>query len=113
METADGQRSSIGDVLEAPSRAGTYFLTRNGRRVGALVVNGSAAESQLEQFTANELTERLHAARSLVAPNADAWSSMAFRGAARRSLLEPALLVALVLLAIEAVLIGARPRRMA
>jgi hypothetical protein len=113
METADGQRSSIGDVLEAPSRAGTYFLTRNGRRVGALVVNGSAAESQLEQFTANELTERLHAARSLVAPNADAWSSMAFRGAARRSLLEPALLVALVLLAIEAILIGARPRRMA
>jgi hypothetical protein len=38
---------------------------------------------------------------------------MAFRGAARRSLLEPALLIALLLLAIEAILIGARPRRMA
>ena len=113
LETVDGQRSAIGDVLEAPSRAGTYFMTRNGRRVGALVVNGSPAESQLEQFTASELSDRLHAARTLLAPDASAWSSMAFRGAARRSLLEPALLIALVLLAIEAILIGARPRRMA
>jgi hypothetical protein len=113
LESVDGQRTSIGEVLEAPSRAGTYFLTRNGRRVGALVINGSPAESQLEQFTASDLSQRLHAARALVAPDAPAWSSMAFRGAARRSLLEPALLVALVLLAIEAVLIGARPRRMA
>ena len=88
-------------------------MTRNGRRVGALVVNGSPAGSQLEQFTASELSDRLHAARTLLAPDASAWSSMAFRGAARRSLLEPALLIALVLLAIEAVLIGARPRRMA
>jgi hypothetical protein len=113
LESVDGQRTSFGEVLEAPSRAGTYFLTRNGRRVGALVINGSPAESQLEQFTASDLSQRLHAARALVAPDAPAWSSMAFRGAARRSLLEPALLVALVLLAIEAVLIGARPRRMA
>jgi hypothetical protein len=113
IETVDGQRTPLTDVLEAPTRAGTYFLTRNGRRVGALVVNGSPAESQLEQFTASELTDRLHAARTLVAPDAPAWSSMAFRGAARRSLLEPALLLALVLLAIEAILIGARPRRMA
>jgi hypothetical protein len=111
LETVDGQRTPIADVLEAPSRAGTYFLTRNGRRVGALVVNGAPAESQLEQFTASELTDRLHAARALVAPDASAWSSMAFRGAARRSLLETALLVALLLLATEAILIGARPRR--
>ena len=113
METADGQRSALADVVEAPSHAGTYFLTRNGRRVGALVVNGSPAESQLELFTASELSQRLHAARALVAPDAPAWSSMAFRGAARRSLLEPALLIALILLAVEAVLIGARPRRTA
>jgi len=113
METVDGQRSAISDVIEAPSHAGTYFLTRNGRRVGALVVNGSPAESQLEQFTTSDLSQRLHAARTLVAPDAGAWSSMAFRGAARRSLLEPALLIALILLTVEAIMIGARPRRAA
>ena len=113
FETVDGQRTPLGDVLEAPSRAGTFFLTRNGRRVGALVVNGRPSESQLEQFSAKDLSDRLHAARTLIAPDASAWSSMAFRGAARRSLLETALLVALILLATEAVLIGVRPRRMA
>jgi hypothetical protein len=49
--------------------------------------------------------------RALTANAQDSWSRMAFRAAARRSLIEPALLLALVLLIVEAVVIGARARR--
>jgi hypothetical protein len=41
------------------------------------------------------------------------WQATAFRGASRRSLIEPALLLALVTLIVEAVVIGARGRRAA
>ena len=86
-------------------------LSRGERRVGALVVNAPAEESNLDRFTADELTRRLQAERVVTAGSADAWSRMAFRAAARRSLIEPALIVALILLGTEAVVIGARARR--
>ena len=38
---------------------------------------------------------------------------MAFRAAARRSLIEPALIAALLMLIVEAIVIGARSRRVA
>jgi len=41
------------------------------------------------------------------------WQATAFRGASRRSLIEPALLFALVMLVVEAMVIGARGRRAA
>jgi hypothetical protein len=113
METVDGQRTAIGETLEVPARAGTYFLIRGGRRVGAVVVNAPADESVLDRFTADEIRARLRADRTLVAPDATSWATLAFRAAARRSLIEPALLIALILLVIEAVAIGARTRRVA
>jgi hypothetical protein len=113
MEMADGQRVSLGDALDVPSRAGTYFLTRANRRVGALVVNAPPDESILDRFTAEELKESLHADRTVVARDAASWASMAFRAAARRSLIEPALLLALAMLVVEALAIGARGRRVA
>ena len=111
METPDGQRTPLGDALEVPSRAGAYFLTRDARRVGALVVNADPKESDLDRLTANALAARLRAGRTLIARNAGDWSGMAFRAAARRSLIEPALLVALGMLVIEALVIGARTRQ--
>jgi hypothetical protein len=113
METVDGQRTALGESLEVPSRAGTYFLIRGGRRVGAVVVNPPADESVLDRYSANELRSRLRADRTLVASDASSWATLAFRAAARRSLIEPALAIALVLLIIEAVAIGARTRRTA
>jgi hypothetical protein len=111
IESSDGSRTTLTDALDVPVRAGTYFLTRGDRRVGALVVNPAADESNLERYTANELKARMRSDRALTANAQDSWSRMAFRAAARRSLIEPALLLALVLLIVEAVVIGARARR--
>ena len=86
---------------------------RANRRVGALVVNPSANESVLDRFSANELRDRLRTERTLVASDAGAWAAQAFRAAARRSLIEPALVVALIMLVVEAIVIGARGRRVA
>lgn len=111
LETPDGQRTPLGETLDVPVRAGAYFLTRDARRVGALVVNPDPGESQLDRLSASELTARLHAGRTVVARTAREWTALAFRAAARRSLVEPALLIALLLLVTEAVVIGARARR--
>jgi hypothetical protein len=113
MEGPDGQRLPLADVVEVPARAGTYFLTRASRRVGALVVNPSAGESVLDRYSASQLQARWPAGRAIVARDAAAWSAMAFRGAARRSLVGPALLFALIMIVIEAIAIGTRTRRAA
>jgi hypothetical protein len=112
IESAEGQRTPLGsgDFLDVPAHTGTYFLTRSNRRVGALVVNPPPEESVLDRLTAAELRDRLPSDRTLGAPNAAAWPQMAFSTAARSSLVEPALIVALVMLLIEAIAIGARGR---
>ena len=58
IETADGQRTPIGDALDVPDRTGTYFLTLNGRRVGALVVAPPPGESVLDRYSAREPSRR-------------------------------------------------------
>jgi hypothetical protein len=113
MESGDGHRTALGEFLDAPSRAGTYFLTRGERRVGAVVVNAPADESILDRYTADELKSRLHTERTVVASDAASWATLAFRAAARRSLVQPALMIALVLLLIEAFVIRSRVRGLA
>jgi hypothetical protein len=112
METLEGQRSPLAEMIDVPTRAGTYFLTRANRRVGAIVVNPSANESSLDRFPANELRDRIRSERTIVANDPANWATQVFRSAARRSLIEPALIVALLLLVIEAIVIGARTRRL-
>jgi hypothetical protein len=112
METPEGQRTPLAEMIDVPTRAGTYFLTRANRRVGAIVVNPSANESSLDRFSSNDLRDRIRSERTLVASDASNWATQAFRAAARRSLIEPALIVALLLLVIEAIAIGARTRRL-
>ena len=113
IELSEGQRTAIGESIEVPTRAGTYFLTRASRRVGAVVVNPSAQESVLDRYRASELRERLGSERTLALQDAAAWATQTFRAAARRSLIDPALFFALVMLVIEAIVIGARSRRVA
>ena len=108
IEGADGTRTLLGEFLDAPARAGTYFLTRANRRVGAVIVNPTPEESVLDRYSADDLGVRLHIDRASVARSPAAWSSMAFRSAARRSLIEPALVLALILLVIEAGTIRSR-----
>ncbi|HEX4681409.1 MAG TPA: VWA domain-containing protein [Gemmatimonadaceae bacterium] len=117
---ADDQRAALGETLDAPARPGTYFLLRGTTRVGALVVNPPPEESSLDRYGANDLRDHLggaqHAAQAPVASlarDAAAWTAMAFRGAARRSLIQPALLLALLMIVVEAIAIGTRGRRVA
>jgi hypothetical protein len=113
MEGATGQRTPLGETLDVPVRAGTYFLTRGDRRVGAVVVNAPPTESVLDRYSTNELRARFQANRTLVTNDASTWEATAFRGASRRSLIEPALLLALLMLVVEAIVLGARGRRAA
>jgi hypothetical protein len=113
IEGLDGRRTPIREMLDVPSRAGTYFLTRGDRRVGAVVVNAPADESILDRYSANELSARFHTERTIVAPDAAAWVTLAFRGAGRRSLVEPALALALLALLVEAAALRARGRQAA
>jgi hypothetical protein len=108
IETIDGQRTPIGDALDVPDRTGTYFLTLNGRRVGALVVAPPPGESVLDRYSARDLASRVTANRVLVAPDPGAWASLSFRAAARRSLIQPALIAALLLLLTETLVIRRR-----
>jgi hypothetical protein len=109
----EGGRTALGDMVDVPTRAGAYFLTRGERRVGALIVNAPPEESVLDRLTVEDLTHRLRGERVVSAPDQGSWSSLAFRAAARRSLIEPALIIALLLLGTEALVIGARARRAA
>jgi len=113
MEGATGQRTPLGETLDVPVRAGTYFLTRGDRRVGAVVVNAPPTESVLDRYSTSELRARFQANRTLVTNDASTWEATAFRGASRRSLIEPALLLALLMLVVEAIVLGARGRRAA
>jgi hypothetical protein len=111
VQTADGQRLALEETIDVPTRAGTYFLSRGDRRVGAIVVNASSEESALDRYSEKDLRRQLGPTHAITAPDPAAWVAMAFRAAARRSLIQPALLFALLMLVVEAIAIGVRTRR--
>ena len=105
IESATGGRTALeGSSFEAPSLAGTYFFVRSGRRVGALVVNAEVDESRLERWSARDLAERVSSAGARVVTARDEWTRAAFSGTARRSIVLPLLVAALLVLAAEAVI---------
>jgi hypothetical protein len=104
LEATGGGRTPLESAaFDAPSAAGTYFFIKGGRRVGALVVNAEVDESRLERWSHDDLEERVASRSVRVADNLDDWSSRAFSGAARRSLVVPLLVGVLLLLGVEAV----------
>jgi aerotolerance regulator-like protein len=113
FEAASGARVTLGDALEAPVQPGTYFLERAGRRVGALVVNPDASESVLDRISGDDVARRITAQRVLVTKQRDEWAGLAFRAAARQSIAEPLLVAGLLLLGVEAVMVGAGRRKAA
>jgi hypothetical protein len=110
IEDLSGARSALGDDLQAPAHAGTYFLERSGRRVGALVVNPESSESILDRVTANDLGRRIQARQVISAADRPQLASLSFRSASRRSVGEPILFLALALLVAEGLLVGTRRR---
>lgn len=107
IEMADGEKRAYADSLR-PSRAGVYFWTRSGARVGAVVVNGEAEESALERLGDDEMRRRLRPAT--VTHDAGAAATAAYRGASRRPLGIPLLAAALAALLVET-LVAAGPAR--
>ena len=104
LESAAGGRIALeGATVEAPSAAGTYFFIQGNRRVGALVVNPGADESRLERWSAEDLAQRVAEGGARVVSERDAWTRLAFQGAARRSLIAPLLLLTLIMLGAEGI----------
>jgi hypothetical protein len=70
LTTVTGQPLPLTDTFDAPARAGTYFFTLAGRRVGALVLDAPADESLLDRFSADALAEHLGRAKPAAARTA-------------------------------------------
>ncbi|MGH7677608.1 MAG: hypothetical protein ACRENU_04010, partial [Gemmatimonadaceae bacterium] len=102
LESAGGGRMPVnGSAVDAPGTAGTYFLIQGGRRVGALVVNPEVAESRLERWAEDDLTEHVVSTGARVARDRDDWVKRTFSGTARRQLSAPLLFLILLTLGAE------------
>ncbi|MCA0377509.1 MAG: BatA and WFA domain-containing protein [Gemmatimonadetes bacterium] len=98
-----------GDRLVVPAEPGVYFLRRQNARIGAIVVNADAAESDLRGTAAGEqeaLGSRVQAlvagAKVQATASGSAWRAATFSHAAGQALLLPLVALALVALLAEA-----------
>ncbi len=98
-----GRRVVSGERMDAPAERGVWFVQRAGRRIGALVVNAPPEESLLDRYSAEALAPRLGGPRASASGSDDAWVRAAFTAGSRRPAVTPLLLLALLLLAAEAV----------
>ena len=113
LEHPDGRRTALtGAMLAAPGAAGVYFLLRDARRAGALVVNPEVEETVLDRLALAQLRERVTGSRTRAADDAARWRADLFDTSGGRPLAAPLLAIALALLAAEAALTRA-PRRAA
>ena len=101
LEAPDGSAVAVvpGATREAPWTAGVHFWRRGTERVGALVVNADASESDLARLPADSLATRLGATVASADPSAAARAAFAAGGS--RALARTFLLLALVLLVAE------------
>jgi hypothetical protein len=103
-EAADGTpRTFDGATVTLPAASGVYFLRRDGARVGAVVVNGEARESELRRLTPSEMASRFPS-KTRVLGEAGPWVAAVFDGGAGRPLMTPLLVLALALLGAESAL---------
>lgn len=109
LEAPDGKVALMsGDRLTVPSQAGVYFLRRQESRVGALVVNGEATESELsatpvDSANAAAVLAGLVAGKDVVtASDGTNWQKAVFSRAAGQALLLPLVALALAALLAEA-----------
>ncbi len=104
LESPSGARRSVSmDRVNAPDERGVWFILRGGRRIGALVVNAPPEESALARIDSRTLATRLGGAAGRASGTANAWVTGTFAAGTRRPAVTPLLLLALLLLAAEAV----------
>jgi len=106
LERPDGTVVPLsGDRLTVPNESGVYFLRRQAARVGALVVNPEAVESDLRPASAGAgaaFRARVAGREIGIDTIAADWQRHTLDQAAGRSLMTPLLLVALLALLAEA-----------
>jgi hypothetical protein len=100
---------AVGDTATMPPRAGVYFWTRGATRIGAVVVNAEAEESDLRRDDDRELTARFAPAAGRMTHDADSFARRLYGNAAQRPVAVPQLVGALLLLIVETMI--ARPSR--
>jgi hypothetical protein len=104
---AGARRSTSGDRVAAPGERGVWFLLRGGRRVGALVVEAPATESDLTRWPADQLAARLGGNRARSTTSPDAFARATFAVGSSHPISTPLLVLAFLLLAAEAVAVRA------
>ena len=103
LESQAGSRRSItAELMDAPEERGVWFVLRGGRRVGAVVVNAPPEESALERWPAPTLAARLGGVSARSASTNAGWVGDTFAAGTTRPAGTPLLVVALILLAAEA-----------
>jgi hypothetical protein len=100
--TAGSRRTITAELMDAPGERGVWFVLRGGRRVGAVVVNAPPEESALDRWPAPALAARLGGMSARSASTNAGWVGDTFAAGATRPAGMPLLVVALVLLAAEA-----------
>lgn len=105
VEDQSGQPVPVIDgEIVAPDRPGVYFLRRGGARAGALVVNAEPEESALARWPVASLRERFGGRTVSATDDAGRWADEAYAGSARRPLVAPLLLLAVLVLIVETAL---------
>jgi hypothetical protein len=103
LESSAGSRRTItAELMDAPEERGVWFVLRGGRRVGAVVVNAPPEESALDRWPVPALAARLGGMSAHSATTNAGWVGDTFAAGATRPAGMPLLVVALVLLAAEA-----------
>ena len=111
LESSGGSRRSItAELMDAPDERGVWFVLRGGRRVGAVVVNAPPEESALERWTAPALAARLGGVTARSSTTSAGWVGDTYAAGVTRPAGTPILVVALLLLAAEALAVrSSRP----
>lgn len=103
LESVGGSRRSVtAESMEAPEERGVWFVLRGGRRIGAVIVNAPPEESLLERWSAPALAARLGGATARAATTNAGWVGDTYAAGATRPAGTPLLVLALLLLAAEA-----------
>jgi hypothetical protein len=106
LESAEGSRRTVtAELMDAPEERGVWFVLRGGRRVGAVVVNAPPEESALERWNGATLGARLAGARARAATTAIGWVGDTYAAGSTRPAGTPLLVLALLLLAAEALVV--------
>ena len=106
LESMDGARIAlVAATAHAPAARGVWFVRRQGRRIGALVVNAPPGESALARFSARALADRIGGQGGGATTRVEALAPSVFRATSRHAAALPLLLVALLLFVTEALVV--------